>query len=137
MTRLTAEQLAAVARLFQTLAEPFRLALLQELKAGPRTVGELVAALDAKQANVSKQLAALHDAGLLARDRDGNFIRYSIADAMVFDLCGLVCGKLRRDAERAVAVFGAAKPVRAAPASTRGRRSGGSPVRRPPAARAR
>jgi DNA-binding transcriptional ArsR family regulator len=99
--------LEAVARLFAVLAEPTRLALLQELKDGPRSVSELVERLGAKQANASKQLGVLHGAGLLARQRAGNVVRYSIAEPMIFDLCELVCGKLRRDAERQLEALGA------------------------------
>lgn len=106
---LATEQLQAVAGLFAALAEPTRLALLQQLQAGDRSVGELVEAIGAKQANVSKQLGALFAAGLVTRARDGNSIRYSIRDPFVFDLCDLVCGKLRRDAERQAAAFA---PVR-------------------------
>lgn len=106
---LAAEQLNAVARMFGVLAEPTRLALLQELQAGPRSVGALVEALDAKQANVSKQLGILHAAGLVGRERAGATVEYRIADPLVFDLCELVCGKLRRDAERQLAGLGPAR----------------------------
>ncbi len=99
-TKLGAEQLAAVAGLFRTLAEPTRLALLQELRSGPCPVGSLADKLAAKQANVSKQLSTLHEAGLVSRERVGNEVHYRIADPLVFELCELVCGKLRRDAER-------------------------------------
>ncbi len=101
--------LEAVARLFGVLAEPTRLALLQALKAGPRAVSELAEELGAKQANVSKQLGVLHAAGLLARARDGNLVRYSVAESMIFELCELVCGKLRRDAERQLSALAPAK----------------------------
>jgi DNA-binding transcriptional ArsR family regulator len=94
------DQLTAVARLFRTLAEPSRLALLQALRDGPRAVGELVEELEAKQANVSKQLGILYAAGLVAKERVGNSVAYRIADPLVFELCELVCGKLKRDAER-------------------------------------
>lgn len=103
---LDRDSLEAVARLFGALAEPTRLALLQELKAGPRAVGELVEVLGAKQANVSKQLGTLYAAGLVARAREGTVVRYSIAEPMIFELCELVCGKLRRDAERQLAALG-------------------------------
>lgn len=92
--------LEAVARLFGALAEPTRLAILQALKGGARPVGELVEALGAKQANVSKQLGLLFDAGLLSRERRGNQVYYSIREAVIFELCDLVCAKIRRDAER-------------------------------------
>ncbi|WP_162271662.1 ArsR/SmtB family transcription factor [Gemmata sp. SH-PL17] len=98
--------LEAVSRLFAVLAEPTRLAILQCLKSGPKAVSELVDELGAKQANISKQLGILYAAGLLSRERDGNLVRYSIAESMIFELCELVCGKLRRDAERRLEALG-------------------------------
>jgi len=102
---LSAGQLDAVARLFAVLSESSRLALLQLLHAGPQTVNQLVKASGMKQANVSKQLAILHDHHLVKREREGTSIRYEIADPMVFSLCNLVCGKVAKDAKCAVAVF--------------------------------
>lgn len=100
---LNQDQLCAVARLFDLLAEPTRLDILQNLKKKPLSVGEIVNATNAKQANISKQLGILHDAGLLRRERRGNLVFYSIDDPMIFDLCALVCGKLRKDAESRLA----------------------------------
>ena len=102
---LSAPQLDAVAGLFAVLSESSRLVLLQLLHAGPRSVNELVEASGMKQANVSKQLAILHDSHLVKREREGTSIRYEIADPMVFSLCNLVCGKMAKDAQCAVAVF--------------------------------
>lgn len=72
---------------------------------GPETVTELVEATGMKQGNVSKQLGILYDAHLLARNREGNFIRYTIADDAVIQLCDLVCRKLETDALARVAAF--------------------------------
>ena len=93
-----AAQLQAVADLFATLSEPSRLRILQVLEAGAASVGEIIAVTGMKQANVSKQLGILHQAGVLAREKDGNVVRYSIRMPLVFDLCALVCGSLRDDA---------------------------------------
>ena len=109
---LDRSSLEAVARLFGVLAEATRLEILQTLKEGPRSVSDLVKSLGAKQANVSKQLGILYAAGLLSRERDGNAVRYGIAEPMIFDLCELVCGKLRRDAERQLEVLGGAQKRR-------------------------
>lgn len=103
--KLTSAQLNAVARLFSVLSEPSRLALLQALHDGPLTVNELVDASGMKQANVSKQLAILHNHHLVKRERKGTSVHYEIADPMVFSLCNLVCGKMKKDAQCAVAVF--------------------------------
>lgn len=103
--KLSPAQLAAVARLFAVLSEESRLALLQALQGGPLAVNELVETTGMKQANVSKQLAILHDHRLVKRERHGTTICYEIADPMVFSLCALVCGKMKKDAQCAVAVF--------------------------------
>src|SRR5437016_1275945 len=92
-------QLQAVADLFTVLSEPTRLKILQFLQRGPATVGEIIEATGLKQANASKQLGILHGAGILAREKDGNAVRYSIRLPLVFDLCALVCDGLRREAE--------------------------------------
>jgi DNA-binding transcriptional ArsR family regulator len=84
-----------VARRFRVLGEPMRIKLLQRMRDGGATVGELAEATAASQQNVSKHLGVLLQAGLVARHREGNFSRYSISDPIVFDLCDLVCGGLR------------------------------------------
>lgn len=80
-----------VARRFRTLGEPYRLRLLQALGPGEMSVGEIVAALGGNQPNVSKHLQILHDAGLVDRRPEGTKIFYSVSDAMVSKMCGLVC----------------------------------------------
>src|SRR5689334_18968270 len=98
-TLILPEQFEAVGDLFSALADSSRLAILYLLKEGPAVVSEIVEATGMKQSNISKHLSVLYDAGLLARERLGNQIRYSIGDPMVFDLCTLVCRKLHREAE--------------------------------------
>ena len=85
-----------IARRFRVLGEPMRIKLLDHLRERPATVGELQTSTASSQQNVSKHLGVLHDAGLLRRRKDGNFVRYEIADPAVFELCELVCGGLHR-----------------------------------------
>ena len=85
-----------VAQRFRVLAEPMRIRLLDRLRDGDATVGELQESLGASQQNVSKHLVMLHRAGLVARAKQGNHSRYSISDPSVFDLCDQVCGGMRR-----------------------------------------
>ena len=102
-----------VARRFRTLGEPYRLRILQELEAGEKSVGELVAALDGNQPNISKHLQILSDSGLIGRRREGTSIFYAISDPMVFRLCALVCSreakKSRREFEALAGKKGQAK----------------------------
>lgn len=101
--RLEGPVLSSVAGVFSVLSEPTRLQILQLLGEGSLSVSEIVTALEMKQANVSKQLGILSQAGLVGRERDGASVRYSITEPMIFELCDLVCGKLRKDAEARIA----------------------------------
>ena len=94
--------LERVAEVFRVFSEPTRLAIIQALKGGPRSVNELVDELGTSQANISKQLRLLYDARVLDREKRGNQVFYSIDEEIVFPLCELVCVKLNREArERA------------------------------------
>ena len=98
-------QLQAVAELFSALSERSRLNVLQALQQGPRSVGELVESTGMKQANVSKQLGLLLNAGVISRQQEGNRAIYSIAMPLVFELCNLVCrGVAKQAASRAAAL---------------------------------
>jgi DNA-binding transcriptional ArsR family regulator len=87
-----------VAERFRVLADPMRIRLLDELRPGSKTVKELTEATGSSQQNVSKHLRVLHGAGMVSREREGNFARYICSDPDVYELCELVCGGLRRQA---------------------------------------
>ena len=102
-----------VAERFRVLGEPMRIKLLDRLREGEASVGELHAALGATQQNVSKHLAVLHSAGMVSRTKDGNRIVYAISDPTVFELCDQVCGGLRRQLQELDALL--QQPTGAAP----------------------
>jgi DNA-binding transcriptional ArsR family regulator len=85
-----------IAQRFRVLGEPMRIKLLDRLRDGEATVGELQAALDASQQNVSKHLGVLLQAGIVSRTKQGTSSVFAIADEGVFELCEHVCGGLRR-----------------------------------------
>ncbi|HLV59520.1 MAG TPA: metalloregulator ArsR/SmtB family transcription factor [Natronosporangium sp.] len=62
---------SALDRTFGALADPYRRELLRRLTSGPRTVGELAAALPISLVAVSKHLTVLERAGLVSRTRQG------------------------------------------------------------------
>lgn len=105
MAKLNRDALEKIAANFRALSEPTRLAILQELKTGPKTVNELVEAIGLSQANVSKQLTVLREAGFLGREQRGTQAFYSIEDDMVMQLCALVCVRLNKQALARVETF--------------------------------
>jgi ArsR family transcriptional regulator len=92
--QLTEEALELIAARFRVLAEPMRLKILNALGENELTVTELVEATAAGQANVSKHLAMLADARLVARRKEGLNVYYRVSDETVFDLCDAVCSSL-------------------------------------------
>ena len=101
------EMVEAVARRFRLLGEPARLRLLQLLESGEHTVNDLAEKLQGNQANVSRHLTAMHEAGLLNRRPEGTSVYYSIADPMVFQLCDLVCRSTREQIRTQLSALGA------------------------------
>lgn len=85
-----------LAHRFRVLGEPMRIKLLDALREGSASVGELQAPLGASQQNVSKHLTILNAAGMVSRTKQGNRTLYAISDPSVFELCDQVCGGLRR-----------------------------------------
>lgn len=95
-------QLEEVARLFGILAESSRLKLLRALMAKPLTVSELMEVTGMKQGNVSKHLGVLLNARFVAREREGNFARYTLADPRLHQLCHLMCQRIADDVRQRV-----------------------------------
>jgi DNA-binding transcriptional ArsR family regulator len=85
-----------ISRRFRVLGEPMRIRLLDHLRGGDATVGELSDALSASQQNISKHLAVLSDAGILGRRKERNYVYYRIVDEGVFKLCEDVCGSVQQ-----------------------------------------
>ncbi len=85
-----------IAQRFRAMGEPMRIRLLDHLRDGEATVGDLSEALGASQQNVSKHLAVLAAAGVLGRRKDGNRVYYRIVDNGVLALCEDVCGSLQQ-----------------------------------------
>lgn len=103
---LTPDLLALIAERFKVLAEPVRLAILERLRRGERTVSQLVAETGHGQANVSKHLQMLRQFGFVERRRAGSYVYYALADRRVERLCEIMCDRLEaeaRDRRRALA----------------------------------
>ena len=103
---MTPEALEMVAARFRAMGEPLRLRILQQLETGEQSVSALAQSVESTQPNVSKHLKVLQDAGLVQRRQQGTSAFYSIADEMVFELCEMICTRLR---DRLEAQVGALK----------------------------
>ena len=64
--------------LFQILADPTRRRLVEALRSGERSVGDLVATVDIGQPGVSRQLGILQDAGFVLVRPEGRRRLYTL-----------------------------------------------------------
>lgn len=88
------EVVQQVSDYFSVLGEPMRLRILNLLRDGEKCVQDLVEATDTSQANVSKHLKVMLQAGILTRRSKGTLAYYSVEDDLIFELCNLVCDRL-------------------------------------------
>ncbi|WP_008314625.1 ArsR/SmtB family transcription factor [Leptolyngbya sp. PCC 6406] len=94
MSHIPISALAHVADYFKVLSERSRLQVLCALRTGTKNVTEIIEETELGQANVSKHLKILTQAGIVQRQPQGVSVYYQIADPMIFDLCELVCQSL-------------------------------------------
>ena len=76
MNGLEQELTALHASVCKGLADPKRLLLINALRDGERSVGELCDLTGIPQTNVSQHLAILRDKNLVSSRRDGQFVFY-------------------------------------------------------------
>lgn len=89
------QQMLDMAQIFKAMGEPSRLALIRQLmQTDQLSVGQLAENTRLTQANVSKHLKTLAQTGLVAANKDKNFVRYHIAHPLVKEICTLCCDHL-------------------------------------------
>ncbi|MCL4459792.1 MAG: metalloregulator ArsR/SmtB family transcription factor [Chloroflexi bacterium] len=78
------------AQVCQTMAEPKRLRIINELREGERSVNELAASLGLRQATVSQHLTILRHRGIVLTRREGTKIYYRLASPKIIQACDLM-----------------------------------------------
>jgi len=74
------------AQLFHALGHEVRIRILEELRGGECSVGELQELVGVSSSNVSQHLAVLRSEGIVTTRRDGTSVFYSIADRRLYRL---------------------------------------------------
>jgi DNA-binding transcriptional ArsR family regulator len=97
MDAMSGHALAHFADDFRASSMPLRLRVLDALREGERSVGDLAERLGGSQTNVSQHLATRAKAGLLVRQARGTSVYYDITDPGAFARCDLVCSQIAGD----------------------------------------
>ena len=70
------------ASVLKVLADETRLAVVEQLLEGPKTVSEMNESLEVEPTLLSHHLKALREAQLIIGEREGRYISYSLAEAL-------------------------------------------------------
>ena len=90
MSNYNQELYALKAEICKTFADAKRLIIIDELRRGESTVGELARELDFPQAVVSRNLAILRDKGIVQFRREGTSVYYRLSDPKIGEACEMV-----------------------------------------------
>jgi len=74
------------ADVFQALAHPTRIAIIEELRNGELSAGSLMERLGIEQANASQHLAVLRAKRILTNRKAGNQVFYSVRDPLIIQV---------------------------------------------------
>ena len=84
-----------IAARLRVVGDANRIRILDLLRAGELSVGQISERLGMSQQNASKHLTTLHAAGIVRRRKEGTSTFYAVADQGVYALCEQVCGGMR------------------------------------------
>jgi len=103
----------SAARYFGVLSEPARLKILHAICTEEKSVNAIMLATGMAQANASRHLGLMYQAGMLTRRREGTQVFYRVADSMFVELCRTVFKQieLRSGLEESRCAFGQSLPV--------------------------
>lgn len=97
----TLERYRLHAEICKVLTDPKRLMLLDTLRDGERSVGELATAIGVTLPNASQHLAILRSAGLVDGRRMGTTVNYRLAEPAIATACDVIHGIVTRRLARA------------------------------------
>ncbi len=83
---MTAPVYQVKAEFFKTLSHPARIRVLELLRDGERSVGELIPEVGLEASHLSQQLAVLRRANIVTSRKDGSSVFYSVVDPRIFEL---------------------------------------------------
>lgn len=80
------------AEFFKALAHPGRIKIIESLRSGEKSVGELQALLEGESTPASQHLALLRGKGIVSGRKNGNNVYYTVRDPKLFELLDVARG---------------------------------------------
>ena len=94
---MKSEVLSMQAEVFNALAHPLRLKILEKLRHGPCCVCKIIPYVDGEQSNVSHHLAILRKAKIVRSEKKGLEVWYEVVDPRIFELIDIADQLIIRD----------------------------------------
>jgi DNA-binding transcriptional ArsR family regulator len=107
------------ADIFQALAHPTRIAIIEMLREGEITAGAIFERLGVEQANASQHLAVLRAKRIVLNRKEGNQVFYSIRSPLLIQVLDIMRRYFEEHLEEALAMLAEIKQEPAAPGPTR------------------
>lgn len=85
------------AEVFNALAHPLRLKILEKLRAGSCCVCKIIPYVGGEQSNVSHHLAVLRKANIVRSNKKGLEVWYEVIDPRIFELIDIIDSLIIRD----------------------------------------
>ena len=78
------------AEIFQALAHPTRIAIVETLRNGEMSAGQLIDKLGLEQANASQHLGVLRSKQIVVSRKEGNQVFYSLRDPVLIEVLDIL-----------------------------------------------
>lgn len=94
------------ADIFQALAHPTRIAIIEMLGDRELSAGDLIEKLGMEQANISQHLAVLRSRQLVVNRKAGNQVFYSVRDPILLEVLALMRSYFQKHLTEALTMLG-------------------------------
>jgi len=74
------------AEIFQALGHPTRVAIVETLRNGEKSAGQIIEELEIEQANASQHLTVLRSKQVVVNRKEGNQVFYSLRDPVLIEV---------------------------------------------------
>lgn len=93
------------ANIFQALSHPSRIAIVEQLREGELSAGEIIERTGLEQANASQHFAVLRAKHIVTTRKEGNQVFYSVRDPLLIEVLDIMRRYFQAHIEEAMAML--------------------------------
>lgn len=93
------------ANFFQALSHPTRIAIVEQLRGGELSAGEIIERLGLEQANASQHFAVLRAKNIVTNRKEGNQVFYSVRDPLLIEVLDILRRYFQSHIEETMTIF--------------------------------